>query len=84
MAKGDCPERAIELQAQPSSVPQPETEPEVIHHDDSLTSIEHSSRRRTGSGRKMVCVLLGSAVLQFPIWGKSLSYSRLNIAWDPL
>lgn len=75
MTEDEIPGRAIALQAQPSSASQHETEPEVIDHNDSLVSTEHSPSRRTGSGRKMACVLLGSAVLQFPIWGKSLSHS---------
>ncbi|KAG9662226.1 putative monocarboxylate transporter, partial [Aureobasidium melanogenum] len=74
MAKSEGSNQAIELQAQPSSASRPETEPEIIDHDDSSTSIEHSPQRRTGSGRKMACVLLGSAVLQFPIWGFAMSY----------
>ncbi|KAG9526627.1 putative monocarboxylate transporter, partial [Aureobasidium melanogenum] len=74
MAKGEGPGQAIELQAQPSSASRLETEFQVIDHDESLTSTEHSPRRRVGSSRKMACVLLGSAVLQFPIWGFAMSY----------
>lgn len=81
MAQGDNPNQAIELlQAQPSSASRPETETQLIDREESLASIEHSPQRRTGSGRKMASVLLGSAVLQFPIWGKSFSHSYLNTA----
>lgn len=75
MTEDEMPGRAIALQAQPSSASQHETEPEVIDHNDSFINTEFSPSRCTGSGRKMACVLLGSAVLQFPIWGKSLSHS---------
>ena len=37
--------------------------------EDHATSLEHNEPRIPESHRKRACVLLGSSILQLPIWG---------------
>lgn len=39
--------------------------------DQDTSNLERADPRQWGSNRKRACVLMGSAVLQLPIWGTS-------------
>jgi hypothetical protein len=66
MARRDTPDQVIALQPRLSSTQEDETAGANDHIDDSVDNFEQTPPR------KRACVLLGSAILQFPIWGKSL------------
>jgi hypothetical protein len=74
MARRDTSDQVIALQSRPSSTQQDETESGANEHSADLVEYtEQISSRRADSSKKRACVLLGSAIIQFPIWGKSLS-----------
>jgi hypothetical protein len=78
MARRDTSDQVIALQVRPSSTQEAETEAGANEHNDNFVEFtEHSSPRRADSNKKRACVLLGSAILQFPIWGKSLLFYRI-------
>jgi hypothetical protein len=74
MARRDTSDQVIALQTRPSSIQEDEINSSAIDHGDDFAEIaEHTSSRRADSNKKRACVLLGSAILQFPIWGESTS-----------
>lgn len=46
--------------------------------DTAQDDVSVSSARHVESGRKRTCVLLGSAILQLPIWGRSHALSACD------
>jgi hypothetical protein len=74
MARRDTSDQVIAVQTRPSSTQEDETESGVNEHNADLVEFtEQIPSRRADSSKKKACVLLGSAILQFPIWGKFLS-----------
>lgn len=71
MARRGTSEEVVALQSRPSSTHGDNTESGSNDRvDDTIDSVEQPSPRRAESTKKRACVLLGSAILQFPIWGK--------------
>jgi hypothetical protein len=76
MARRDTFDQVIALQSRSSSTQEDETESGANEHNADLVEYtEQISLGRVDSGKKRACVLLGSAILQFPIWGKFLSWT---------
>lgn len=50
------------------SEPEPESLPQDTEHN--ASNLDQTEPRQWESGRKRVCVLVGSAILQLPIWGR--------------
>jgi hypothetical protein len=74
MTRRDISDQVIALQTRPSSTHEDEPESGANEHNADLVEYtEQISSRRADSRKKRACVLLGSAIIQFPIWGKSLS-----------
>jgi hypothetical protein len=74
MTRRDISDQVIALQTRPSSTHEDETESGANEHNADLVEYtEQISSRQDDSSKKRACVLLGSAIIQFPIWGKSLS-----------
>jgi hypothetical protein len=72
MARCDTLDQVIALQTRPSATQEDERGPGANDHIDDF--VEHTEQMppRRADTRKRACVLLGSAILQFPIWGESL------------
>ena len=73
MARRDTSNEVIALQTRPSSTHEDNTGSDSNDRlADVVDNNEQPPLRRADSTKKRACVLLGSAILQFPIWGKSL------------
>ncbi|KAI4838608.1 MFS general substrate transporter, partial [Aureobasidium sp. EXF-8845] len=74
MARRDTSDQVIALQTRPGATQEDERGSGANGHIDNF--VEHTEQMplRRADTRKRACVLLGSAILQFPIWGFAMSY----------
>ncbi|KAI4846332.1 MFS general substrate transporter, partial [Aureobasidium sp. EXF-8845] len=75
MARRDTSDQVVALQTRPSAIQETERGAGAAndHIDDFVEHTEQVPPRRADT-RQRACVLLGSAILQFPIWGFAMSY----------